>query len=96
MRGYLNAISVSCNSDEASGILDLGLKNMRPRRIFGAMALLLVSYGVAHAETLSGTVLDPQEQGIANADVSLKCPGQTETQKTDSEGRFAFTSGSLL
>jgi hypothetical protein len=44
----------------------------------------------AQAETLSGTVVDPQQHGIAGAEVSLACGKQIDARKTDNQGYFTF------
>lgn len=54
-------------------------------------ACVLLGGCFARAETLSGTVLDPQQRPIVRASVSLNCENQTDTVITDGQGRFSFT-----
>lgn len=61
------------------------------RRGFSAVFALLVLAGSSPAETLTGTVLDPQQRLVAGVTVSLHCQGKTETRQTDSQGHFTFT-----
>src|ERR1035438_9844926 len=61
------------------------------RRGFSAVFALLVLAGSSPAETLTGTVLDPQQRLVAGATVSLHCQGKTETRQTDHQGHFTFT-----
>ncbi|MHB8216456.1 MAG: TonB-dependent receptor [Candidatus Sulfotelmatobacter sp.] len=55
------------------------------------VAFVLVCRFYAQAETLSGTVVDPQQLVVAGADVSLLCGNHVDTSKTDSQGYFTFT-----
>jgi len=61
------------------------------RRGFSAVFALLVLAGSGQAETLTGTVVDPQQRLIAGATVSLHCQGKTETRQADHQGHFTFT-----
>src|ERR1035437_7618867 len=61
------------------------------RRGFSAVFALLVLAGSSPAETLTGTVLDPQQRLVAGATVSLHCQGNTETRQTDHQGNLTFT-----
>jgi hypothetical protein len=61
------------------------------RQGFSAVFALLVLAGSSPAETLTGTVLDPQQHLVAGAIVSLHCQGKTETRQTDHQGHFTFT-----
>ena len=45
----------------------------------------------ARADTLSGTVVDPQQLVVVGAKVSLVCGNHVDTRKTDGEGFFTFT-----
>ena len=65
-----------------------GQKKLQPGVI---LALLFTGVSSAYAETLSGTVVDPQQRVIAGARVTLSCGNQAETSKTDGQGHFAFT-----
>ncbi len=53
-------------------------------------SIVLLSALGARAETLSGTVVDPQQRPIMRAAVSLICNSQKEAQNTDDQGHFAF------
>ena len=56
------------------------------------MAAFVLACGLdAQAETLSGTVVDPQHLVVAGASVSLLCGEHTDTRTTDGEGQFTFT-----
>jgi hypothetical protein len=56
------------------------------------MVVFVLAYGFhAQAETLSGTVVDPQHLVVAGARVSLVCGTRADTRKTDGEGYFTFT-----
>lgn len=57
-------------------------------RIF-AFVLLCRIY--VQAETLSGTIVDPQQFVVVGAEVSLLCGNHIDTRKTDSQGYFSFT-----
>jgi len=68
---------------------------MRPAKILYQLAafcgwVIFTGFG-AQAETLSGTVLDPQQRVIIGAPVSLSCIDYTDTRATDNEGHFFFT-----
>ncbi len=57
----------------------------------GLVILLLLTYcRSADGETLSGTIVDPQQRAIKGAQVSLTCANKRETRTTDGEGLFAF------
>lgn len=60
------------------------------RQLLGIIVVLFVFGFDAEAETLSGTVIDPQKRIIAGARVSLTCEGETTTQKSDGRGHFSF------
>lgn len=60
------------------------------------LGLLLVAFVLAcgcyaRADTLSGTVVDPQQLVVAGAKVSLVCGNHIDTRKTDGGGFFSFT-----
>jgi len=57
----------------------------------GMVVFFLASGLYAPAETVSGTVVDPQQHVIVGATVSLVCGKHAETHKTDGEGEFSFT-----
>src|ERR1035437_3697759 len=59
--------------------------------LLGIFAIALTYGFSAHAETLSGTVVDPQQRVFAGAEVSLTCRSHTDTHKTDEQGQFTFT-----
>ena len=59
--------------------------------LLGIVAGVLACGVYAQAETLSGTVVDPQHLVIVGASVSLLCGNHIDTGKTDSEGSFTFT-----
>jgi hypothetical protein len=59
--------------------------------LLGMIACVLACGVYAQAETLSGTVVDPQQLVIAGASVSLVCGSQISTHQTDGEGYFTFT-----
>ena len=42
------------------------------------------------AESLTGTVVDPQQRVVVGAKVSLSCGNQTEIRTTDDQGNFSF------
>jgi hypothetical protein len=64
----------------------------RKRIVLRGMVVLVVACGLsAQAETVSGTVVDPQQHVVVGATVSLVCGKHTETRKTDGEGEFTFT-----
>jgi hypothetical protein len=60
-------------------------------RLLGCATIVLTCGLSAYAESLSGTVVDPQQRVIAGAEVSLNCGKQIETRKTDGGGSFSFT-----
>jgi hypothetical protein len=60
-------------------------------RVSAILALLFASGSSARAETLSGTVVDPQQRAVAGAKVVLTCGNQTNTRTTDGQGYFSFT-----
>lgn len=55
-----------------------------------AGAMLACGFG-AQAETVSGTVIDPQRLAVVGAKVSLVCGTGIDSRKTDAEGNFTFT-----
>ncbi|MHB1865593.1 MAG: hypothetical protein ACYCPS_05575 [Candidatus Saccharimonadales bacterium] len=60
---------------------------------FGLLAITAIVFAVevaAQAETLSGTVVDPQQHVVVDAIVSLVCGKHTDTHKTNGEGEFNF------
>lgn len=59
--------------------------------LLGMVACVLACGFYAQAETLSGTVIDPQQLVVVGANVSLICGSHIETRKTDGEGYFTFT-----
>src|ERR1700686_1728599 len=59
--------------------------------LLGIVAFVLVCRFYVQAETLSGTVVDPQQLVVAGAEVSLLCGNHIDTRKTDSQGYFIFT-----
>ena len=60
-------------------------------KIAGIVGFALAYGLVAQAQTLSGEVVDPQQRVVVNAQVSLMCRNKVETQRTDAQGRFAFS-----
>src|SRR5208337_4825017 len=56
-----------------------------------AVFALLVAVSHCTAETLTGTVVDPQQRRLAGAVISLHCGDQTEVHRTDSHGEFSFS-----
>ena len=70
-----------------------GVSNSLTRSELGllAVAFVLACGFYAQAETLSGTVVDPQQLVVVGAKVSLLCENHIETRKTDGEGYFNFT-----
>ncbi len=59
--------------------------------VLGVVACVLACGFYAQAETLSGTVVDPQQLVLVGAKVSLLCGNHIDTRKTDAEGYFIFT-----
>jgi hypothetical protein len=59
--------------------------------LLGMVACVLAGGVYAPAETLSGTVVDPQQLVIVGAKISLVCGNHIDTRKTDGEGYFTFT-----
>src|ERR1700730_14946684 len=59
--------------------------------LLGMATFVLASGFHAQAETLSGTVVDPQHLVVAGASVSLLCGKHTDTRTTYGEGQFTFT-----
>lgn len=67
---------------------------MRSEDKFGLLGIAVLVFGIkvaAQAETLSGTVVDPQQHVVAGAKVSLVCEKHLDTRKTNGEGEFTFT-----
>ena len=66
---------------------------MQQKRIVlrGVFAFVVVCGLSAQAETVSGTVVDPQQHVLVGATVSLVCGKHIATRKTDGEGSFTFT-----
>ena len=60
------------------------------RQVLGTIACVFALGTMAQSETLSGTVIDPQQRLIAGATVSLSCGSQTDMRKTDGKGAFVF------
>ena len=58
--------------------------------LLGVVAFVLACGFHAQAETLSGTVVDPQQLAVVGAKVSLLCGNHIDTRKTDGEGSFTF------
>jgi len=61
------------------------------RQVLGTIVCVFALGTMAQSETLSGTVIDPQQRLIAGATVSLSCGNQTDTRKTDGKGTFTFS-----
>ena len=61
------------------------------RQLLGIIVIVFAMGVFAQSETLSGTVIDPQQRVIVGATVSLTCGSQTDTRKTDGRGSFTFT-----
>ncbi len=59
--------------------------------LLGTITCVLACGFRAQAETLSGTVIDPQRLVVVDAKVSLVCQSYTDTLTTDGEGSFTFT-----
>jgi len=59
--------------------------------LLGMVAYVLAGGFYAQAETLSGTVVDPQQLVVVGAKVSLVCGNHADTHNTDGEGSFTFT-----
>jgi len=59
--------------------------------LLGVVAFVLACGFYARADTLSGTVVDPQQLVVAGAKVSLVCGNHIDSRKTDGEGFFTFT-----
>ena len=59
--------------------------------LLGMVACVLAGAVDAQAETLSGTIVDPQQLVIVGASVSLVCGNHIDTRKTDGAGYFTFT-----
>jgi hypothetical protein len=59
--------------------------------LLGMVMCVLVCGFQAQAETLSGTVIDPQQLVVVDAKVFLLCRTHTDTRTTDGEGYFTFT-----
>lgn len=60
------------------------------------MVLIVLALGLsAQAETLAGTILDPQQRVIVGATVSLNCAGRTQSGLTDAHGQFRFARPTL-
>ncbi len=60
------------------------------------MVVFVVACGLSmQAETVSGTVVDPQQHVVVGATVSLLCGKHIDTRKTDGEGSFSFTRQAL-
>jgi len=64
------------------------LQRLRPP---GVLAIALSCVWQARAETLSGTVVDPQQRVFSGAQVTLICGRSTDTRHTDAQGQFTFT-----
>jgi len=60
--------------------------------LMGIVSLVLTCGLSAQAQTLSGTVVDPQQRVVVDAQVSLRCGNQTETHRTNGQGHFVFAS----
>ena len=67
-------------------VLDKGL-----RQVLGTIVCVFALGVSAQSETLSGTVIDPQQRVIVGATVSLTCGSQTDIRKTDGRGAFTFS-----
>jgi hypothetical protein len=75
-----------------------GVSNSSIRCKLGLLAVsafVLACAFWAQAETLSGTVVDPQQLAVVGAEVSLMCGKHVDTHKTDGEGYFTFTRENL-
>ena len=59
--------------------------------LLGIVALVLACGFHGQAETLSGTIVDPQQFVVVGAEVSLICGNHVDTHKTDGKGYFVFT-----
>jgi hypothetical protein len=59
--------------------------------LLGVVAFVLACGSYARADTLSGTVVDPQQLVVVGAKVSLVCGNHIDTRKTDGGGFFTFT-----
>lgn len=59
-------------------------------RMLGIVVIALASGLAAHAETLAGTVLDPQQRVLVGASVSLRCRTVTQTRRSGARGQFEF------
>jgi hypothetical protein len=55
------------------------------------IAFVLLCRFYAQAETLSGTVVDPQQLVVVGAKVSLLCGNHVDSRKTANDGSFLFT-----
>jgi hypothetical protein len=61
-------------------------------RTWAMITVIVIFAGTrsARAETISGTVLDPQAHPIVGVKVSLTCEGLTDARTTDGQGHFTF------
>ncbi len=74
-------------------IMPAGVSNSLIRSELGLLvvAFVLACGFYARADTLSGTVVDPQQLVVVGAKVSLVCGNHVDTRKTDGGGFFSFT-----
>lgn len=82
----------ACRDSEA--IMPAGVSNSWIRfrlGLLGMVACVLAGGFYVQAETLSGTVVDPQQLVVVGAKVSLVCGNHIDTRKTDGDGYFTFT-----
>jgi hypothetical protein len=66
------------------------------RQLLGIIVCVFAMGVSAQSETLSGTVIDPQQRVIVGATVTLTCGSQTDTLQTDGRGSFTFTRQAFL
>lgn len=66
------------------------MSHKRQLRMLGIVVIALASGFTAHAETLSGVVLDPQQRVVVGASVSLRCATGTQSRRTGARGQFEF------
>src|SRR5262245_29509974 len=64
------------------------------RIVFSLFAFLVLSQGLVQADTLSGRVLDPQENVVPDAKIKLfdRNSGQQRNTVSNSDGNFRFES----
>jgi len=63
-------------------------------RLPGIITIVVTCGLSAQADTLSGTVVDPQQRVIPGAKVSLTCSKHTYNRETDGQGYFTFEQAS--